>query len=84
MSKLISCQLHDYIEISCMYGYRVRLTLKDRQLIEGKAIAIDICADVEKREYLIVDDGQKRQIELNQITKMEMLSTNAVFTEVNF
>ena len=82
MNKLISCRLHDYIEIACMYGYPVRLTLKDRQLIEGKTI--DTCVDAEKREYLIVDNGQKQQIELNQLAKMEVLSTNAVFTEVNF
>ncbi len=82
MSGLISCQLHDYIEIVCLYKYRVRLTLKDRQLIEGNAI--DICIDAKKCEYLIVDDGRKCQVELNQLTKMEVLSANAVFTAVVF
>ncbi len=36
----ISCELHDFIEVACMYGYHVQLALKDDQVIEGKAVDI--------------------------------------------
>ena len=38
----ISCELHDFLEIACLYGYRVKLTLKDQQIIEGNAIDDDM------------------------------------------
>jgi Rho-binding antiterminator len=79
----ISCELHDYLEIACMYGYRVKLTLKDHQIIEGKAL--DILTSAEKREYVVIDDGHgQQQIELNQLGKMQVLTPNANFKEVYF
>ena len=78
----ISCALHDYLEIACLYGYQVRLILKEYQTIEGKAI--DTMTTAEKREYLVIDNGQKQQIELIQIKKMQVLTANAKFSEVIF
>ncbi len=78
----ISCELHDFIEIACMYGYQVQLTLKDNQTLEGKAV--DIKTSKEKREYLIINNGQEQQVELTQLTKMSVLTQNAQFKEVNF
>jgi len=79
----ISCELHDYLEIACMYGYRVRLTIKNHQTIEGKAI--DTVTTAEKREYLVIDNGQKKhEVELNQLVKMEVLTPNAKFKNVSF
>lgn len=75
----ISCYLHDYLEIACLYGYRVRLTLKDRKTLEGKAI--DTITTAEKREYLIIGD---QWIELNRIKKLQVLTANAKFSEVVF
>lgn len=81
--KLIECELHDYIEVACMYGYRVRLILKDQQVIEGKAK--DIVTTPEKREFLIVDNEQGvQQVELIQLEKMQVLTPNAQFKEVVF
>jgi Rho-binding antiterminator len=79
----ISCELHDYLEIACLYGYRVKLTLKDHRIIEGKAI--DVLTNTEKREYLIIDNGrEQQQIESNQLGKMQVLTANAKFKEVFF
>lgn len=79
----ISCELHDYLEIACLYGYHVKLTLKDHRIIEGKAI--DVLTTAEKREYLIIDNGrEQRQIESNQLRKMQVLTPNAKFKEVTF
>lgn len=77
----ISCNLHDYIEIACLYGYQVKLTLKNRQSIEGKAVDI-ITAD--KREYLLIDNGEQQRVELAQLVKMQVLTAKAKFSEVFF
>lgn len=79
----ISCELHDYIEIACMYGYQVKLILKDYQIIEGKAL--DVLTTTEKREYLVIHNGhEQQQIELTQLDKMQVLTANAKFKEVCF
>lgn len=78
----ISCELHDFIEVVCMYGYQVQLILKDDQVLEGKAV--DITTSKEKREYLIINNGQEQQVELTQITKLMVLTPHAQFKEVNF
>lgn len=78
----VSCELHDYLEIACLYGYRVKLTLEDCQIVEGKAV--DTQTTAEKREYLVVDNGQKIQIELSRLKKLQVLTPNAQFSEVVF
>jgi Rho-binding antiterminator len=79
----INCELHDFLEIACLYGYRVKLTLKDQKIIEGKAL--DVLTTTEKREYLIIDNGrEQQQIESNQLRKMQVLTPNALFKEVFF
>ena len=78
----ISCDLHDFVEVACMYGYRLRLILKNDQIIEGKAI--DIVNSPEKNEYLVIDSDTRQQIELIRLAKMEVLTPNAKFSEVIF
>ena len=78
----ISCGLHDFVEVACMYGYRLKLILKNNQIIEGKAV--DIVSTTEKREYLVIDNDSKQHIELTQLAKMEVLTPNAKFSEVIF
>jgi len=77
MVQYISCQIHDYIEIACMYGYQVKLKLRNGQVIEGKAM--DTHTSPDKREYLVIDN---EKIELIQITKMTILTPNAKFNEI--
>ncbi|MGZ5027866.1 MAG: Rho-binding antiterminator [Methylobacter sp.] len=79
----ISCDLHDYLELACMHHYKVRLTLNNHQILEGKAL--DTLTTAEKQEYLIIDMGDEQsRIELNQLKKMEVLTHNAKFQEVSF
>ena len=78
----ISCELHDFIEVACMYGYQIQLALKDDQVIEGKAV--DITTSKDKREYLIIKNEQEQQVELTQLTKLTVLTPNAQFKEVIF
>ena len=79
----ISCQLHDYIEIACLYGYRVSLTLKQGEPIQGKALTTETTAD--KRELMVVKiDEAQAKIDLTDIKSMRALTPNLNFTEVYF
>ena len=78
----ISCELHDFIEIACLYGYRVRLVLKDGSVLEGKAL--DTETSGEKREYLVIDNGGRVSVELNRLVKLEALTQGAVFKSIRF
>lgn len=80
--NVISCELHDFVEVVCMYNYHLKLTLKDGQIIEGKAV--DIANSADKREYLVIDGDSRQQIDLTQLAKMEVLTPNARFREVIF
>jgi len=61
----------------------VKLTLKDQQIIEGKAV--DVLTTAEKREYMVIDNGrEQQQIEVNQFSKMQVLTANAKFKEISF
>ncbi|MEO1888099.1 MAG: Rho-binding antiterminator [Methyloprofundus sp.] len=55
MSKptIISCALHDYIEIACLYGNQLKLELKNQKTLEGKAIGVVTSPD--KKEYLLLE-----------------------------
>ncbi len=78
----ISCELHDFVEVACMYGYQLKLVLKNNQIVEGKAV--DIVNSPEKRECLVIDSDSRQQIELTQLAKMQVLTPNAKFSEVVF
>ena len=78
----ISCELHDFVEVACMYGYQLKLILKNNQIIEGKAI--DIVSSPEMHECLVIDSDSRQQIELTQLAKMQVLTPNAKFSEVIF
>ena len=79
----ISCELHDFVEVACMYGYQLKLTLKDQQTLEGKAI--DIVSSADKGECLVIaNNDTKQQIALTELAKMEVTTPNAKFSEVIF
>lgn len=78
----ISCDLHDYIEIACMHRYQIKIKLKGGQAVTG--VAVDTSVTPDKKEYLIIENGEKQSIELNLIAKIEALSPGAVFKEIDF
>lgn len=80
---MISCQTHDYIEIACLYGFAIRLTLASNDTLEGKAVTTETTAD--KREWLIIEREQGlSKIEMQQIRSMQALQANAHFDLVTF
>jgi Rho-binding antiterminator len=80
--NIIPCDLHDYIEVACLYGYEVKLKLKDDQVLTGKAI--NVVTSEDKHEYLIIDNGQKQQVDLAQLEYLHVLTPNAKFQDISF
>lgn len=79
----ISCQLHDYIEIACLYRIRINLTMTDNTRVTGQALTTRTAAD--KREYLVIRSATgEQQIELKHIKRMQALTPNPHFESVDF
>ena len=81
-NTVIDCELHDFVEVACMYRYQLKLILKDGQVIKGEAI--DIVNTPEKRECLVIENDGRHQVDLMLLAKMHVLTPNARFHEVIF
>jgi Rho-binding antiterminator len=55
----IDCDLHDYLEIACMYHYWLRIELTDGTCFDAKALTT--CTTVEKEEFLVVGQSENQQ-----------------------
>ena len=82
-NKNIACDLHDYLEIACLYTYQVKLTLANGETFTGvpKTTRVE-----DKKELLVfeVANTQQQKIETNKLKTMEVLTPNAKFTLVEF
>ena len=81
----IKCDIHDYVEIACLYKIEVKLTLLDgsQQIVTP----IDTAIDKERAEVLQVRERPQsayKYIRLTDITKMSATSVNPHFSEVYF
>ena len=79
------CELHDYIEIACLFRYQVALLLDTDEELEG--VAIDTLTKPDKTEYLIfvVNDLKKEmEIPLSRIRQMRSCIDNPHFNKVDF
>ena len=80
---MISCQLHDYIEIACIYRLKVTATLADGSSQQGTAVDTRTTAD--KKEYLVLDtESGSQQVELEQLKALKAIEPNPHFDEVTF
>ncbi|MDJ0834215.1 MAG: Rho-binding antiterminator [Gammaproteobacteria bacterium] len=80
--SVISCHIHDYIEIACMYGYQVRLELTNHDRIEGKPVTTK---SKSKQEFLVMQTAAGQQdIELSNIRIMRALTSNPHFDRIDF
>mgnify|MGYP003677988083 FL=1 len=81
--KLISCEIHDYVEIACLFGYEIKLTLAQGPAVRGRALTTETSPD--KREWLLLDNqGTIEKVELSEITGMTAVTPNPHFVTVDF
>ncbi|MGR7922947.1 Rho-binding antiterminator [Zobellella denitrificans] len=80
---MMSCDQHDYLEIACLYRYRIRLTLASGNQLTG--IALDTRRDGDRQECLLLGTGGAEQlVRLAELTRMEALTDNPHFRAVDF
>ena len=80
---MLSCDLHDYIEIACLYQYPVRITLKSGVVLEGKAA--DTVWNQGKQECVkIVVGDNSILLPLDSISSMQAKVSNPHFDQVSF
>jgi len=80
---MISCEHHDYIEIACLYNYRVSLTLDSGAQLAG--VAVDAVRNHDKEECIKIRDGSAEHlVVLDSITTMEALIKNPHFKVISF
>ncbi len=77
----ISCDLHDYLEIACLYRYKVNLELTSGARLSGTAITTETHPD--KSEWLVVAVSQQQErIRQDNIRAISPLNTKAMFGRV--
>ncbi|GAA0371676.1 Rho-binding antiterminator [Bowmanella denitrificans] len=80
-NKSIACAVHDYIEVACLYGYRLELWLLNGSQRSGVALTTRTQAG---SEWLVLEDGSGNfELELNQIARIRALTDNQYFTELD-
>ncbi|PAJ74709.1 hypothetical protein CJF42_09105 [Pseudoalteromonas sp. NBT06-2] len=86
MSNLIlKCDLHDYLEIACIYKITVELTLKNGVHIVGTPITTGV--NKESGEYLVVQikhGVEDVSIPLLSLQSMRAISSNSHFDKIEF
>lgn len=80
---MISCDLHDYIEIACMFRYPIKLTLQSGEMIEGTAL--DTVLNEHKDECIkVAVNGNERLVILTELELLEVAVDNPHFQRVSF
>lgn len=81
---MLSCDLHDYIEIACMYRFQVELELCGGQCLIG--VAIDTGRNAEKQECIVIigEDKQRTYAVLDELKNMRALVKNPHFDVIEF
>ncbi|MCY1545427.1 Modulator of Rho-dependent transcription termination (ROF) [compost metagenome] len=77
----LNCDLHDYLEIACMHGYRLKVELVDGQVFQADALTTRTSA--EKEEFLCLKDSDgPQEVRLDQLLAITPLGTGASFGRV--
>lgn len=80
---MISCHIHDYIEIACMYQIGIKLTLQDDSEFIGKGITTHYNNQKEECMTIKTNSGTI-DIVLTKIKTMTALDENSHFQTVIF
>lgn len=79
--KPLHCDLHDFLEIACLYGYTLDIELTDGQCPTARAIITQTAST--REEFLEVETTDGRQeIRLDQLSEITPLDKNAKFGRV--
>ena len=79
----ISCQLHDYIEIACLYQLEISIALIDGRNMQGSAMTTETTPEREELLILKTTSGPQK-INLSDIKSMTALTDNPHFSQIEF
>lgn len=78
----ISCEMHDYLEVACLYRYELTVTLIDGAVIRGRARTTRTTKGV---EMLLLDtDSGERGIGMHELAEITVLTPDARFSKLRF
>jgi Rho-binding antiterminator len=80
---MLHCDLHDYLEIACMYNYRVELVFKTGATVEGKAMDVKLNDGRKECISILVADALML-IVVTDLVSMQARDENPHFSLVNF
>ncbi len=79
---MLSCQQYDYIEITCMYRYPIKLTMNSGRVVQAKAL--DTARNENCQECIkVLMDGNEKLIVLDDIARLEVTISNPHFQSVS-
>jgi Rho-binding antiterminator len=79
--KPIDCDLHDYVEIACMHGYRLLIELTNGTHFNAKALTTRSTAT--KEEFLVLEgNATHSEVRLDRLLAITPLDRAAVFGRV--
>jgi Rho-binding antiterminator len=79
----LNCDLHDYLEIACLRGYRLDIELNDGTRLVAKALTTRTSSDKEEFLCLETADGPQ-EIRLDQLLAVTPMDAGAQFGRVVF
>jgi len=80
---MLQCDLHDYIEIVCLYNYTLQLTLSSGKQLTGTAVTT--CYNDNRQECLLLKQSNSEQLViLEDITLLEVTTPNPHLQQVRF
>jgi len=82
---ILDCNLHDHIEVACVYSIEVLLTLNNDETITGTPITTKIIKDEgEYLEFRTSIDKELLSISLMSLKSMQANNSNPHFDKINF
>ena len=80
---MLSCDLHDYIEIVCLYQYPLKLTLNSGAVLTGTARTTQY--NDQRQECLLIQQQETEQLVLlDDIALLEVTVANPHLQQVRF
>jgi Rho-binding antiterminator len=80
---MLQCDLHDYIEIVCLYHYPLQLTLSSGEQLTGTALTTRY--NEQRQECLLLKQSDSEQmVILEDITLLEVTTSNPHLQQVRF
>lgn len=80
---MLKCDLHDYIEIVCLYHYPLKLTLSSGAVLSGTALTTRY-NDQRQECLLITQNDTEQQVVLDDIALLEVTVANPHLQQVRF